>query len=789
MPDLGVLSLRLETAGGAAVASELKTLDKQAAVAGVSLDSAAQLLNKLGISAKVVAGNVVVADAQLEQASSITRRLGIEAVVSAGAAQELASAERTAAVSAGELTTQTTKASAALGRGRVNLRTGAVAMTAMAVATLDGTSSITGFATQAGIMGTLMAEMFAPAAWAGYATGVGALVVVLAALAGVLARMRQVPSLDERLKKAFGEERAQELVRQLAEVKTVELLRKETTEMEKQRDQQKKLVDSLSTYNKILGLIAKTGILGTGALVQTRTAAAAKKDLDNLSATSSAYERQLAKSVVKEDEEVGQALVARRVATAQSSLAIDAAYNAEEQVLNQRMLDEQSQSIDDFYSTKIRLADEATQATVKALREEADARSKPPPGTFETTAERIAREMEVARIEAEIQTTQIEGSTKVLGLIGERTRAEQDLQQKIDAFTARGLAADGNAHLARLRQIDEEAAARRRLPLAAGETLASREESIGRITHQLHLQDDLLSAQEAIALRQKALDDDRLVVQNDLAAGRITETQAASQIAEKERAAAQELLPMVQHALEFAAALGDQGAAGALEQIRLGLGKIGRVDLTATFDPLAENLKAALDSLAEQIRTGVLTEEAGRRLAEQAKFGSGIAKGINSSLEKGLTAGLTGGKGFQSFGKELEAQAGEIIVRQALIWGPVAELMATIQEFLIANPWAAVAAAAAMLVIGHALGGAAQSPTYAGGGFSSVGPTQTPAIHRFISDPNAELKNRANGLATGGNAVVGTSPLAGVTLLSINSPMGARLAREALLTTDRRGIR
>ena len=97
MAELGALSLRIETIGDKQALRALDAIDTKAAKAGISVTSTVAALNKLGISARQVGGQIQVADSQLEQATQIVRRLGSQAQVTAGDLQRLGSATAQAA--------------------------------------------------------------------------------------------------------------------------------------------------------------------------------------------------------------------------------------------------------------------------------------------------------------------------------------------------------------------------------------------------------------------------------------------------------------------------------------------------------------------------------------------------------------------------------------------------------------------------------------------------------------------------------------------------------------------
>ena len=98
MAELGALSLRIETTGDKQALRALDAIDAKARKTDISVESTVQALNKLGLSARQVAGNIQVADGQLEQATRIVRGLGSQATVTAGNLAQLgATTQRVAA--------------------------------------------------------------------------------------------------------------------------------------------------------------------------------------------------------------------------------------------------------------------------------------------------------------------------------------------------------------------------------------------------------------------------------------------------------------------------------------------------------------------------------------------------------------------------------------------------------------------------------------------------------------------------------------------------------------------
>jgi hypothetical protein len=184
MAELGALSLRIQEQGGDQVLSKLKAIDGAAKLTSVSVDQAAKALNRLGIAAKVSSGQIVVAEHEVQRASGIVRKLGSDAIVTAGQVDQVAA-------STGRLGAKADVAAASVTRMSPKLRSGASAVAALAIAATTGGGSLAGMATQAGLVGSVMAAEFAPAKWAGYAAGIGAVIIGITALIGIMAKLRE----------------------------------------------------------------------------------------------------------------------------------------------------------------------------------------------------------------------------------------------------------------------------------------------------------------------------------------------------------------------------------------------------------------------------------------------------------------------------------------------------------------------------------------------------------------------------------------------------------------------
>jgi len=76
MAELGALTLRIQEEGGDAVLRKVTAIDAAAKKTGITAETAAAALGKLGIQAKAAGGNIAVAAGQTQQATQILQKLG-----------------------------------------------------------------------------------------------------------------------------------------------------------------------------------------------------------------------------------------------------------------------------------------------------------------------------------------------------------------------------------------------------------------------------------------------------------------------------------------------------------------------------------------------------------------------------------------------------------------------------------------------------------------------------------------------------------------------------------------
>src|SRR5574338_596946 len=215
MAELGALSLRIEENGGTQVLTKLKQIDNAARVTAQSATPLSTYFKQAEAGAH--RHGAAMSKAQLAQAAlnkeiaEGTRLFAVQArtvdLTSDVAIAELrasAAAQREWLVAIGASTEQQQRFNAAtmvldsrLSRAGMQMqhttsrtRVTGSAIAALAIASSVGGGSLREMANSAGLLASVMALEFAPLKWQGYAAGIGAVVIGLTALVGILARVR-----------------------------------------------------------------------------------------------------------------------------------------------------------------------------------------------------------------------------------------------------------------------------------------------------------------------------------------------------------------------------------------------------------------------------------------------------------------------------------------------------------------------------------------------------------------------------------------------------------------------
>jgi hypothetical protein len=428
---------------------------------------------------------------------------------------------------------------------------------------------------------------------------------------------------------------------------------------------------------------------------------------------------------------------------------------------------------------------------------------------LERDRDREEADRSITQLRAEISALGSQASAQLAQNEAQGTAALRSLRTALDDFEQRRLTMQGRTHQARLLQIQQEADAMFRLPLTTGESLEDRRATVDAFVSLATNAANLDDRRVHLGRLQADLDLRRLGIQQQLTAGKISETDAAKQTADVERSSLSTLMETVDAAILFAAALGEEGALGELRRIKAELGDLGRANISGTTNAVQARLATQIAAISEQVRTGALSFEAGRQMAQDARFGAGLAEGLAATVGAGISAAFAGGNIAEAMEQTFSQVLGQVFTTVATNWIMGLKLMATIQAWAAANPLLALGAAAALLALGRALGGSGGGAGGgSGGGGGSLGSTST--LQSYVYGPNAasplsaiDRQLRATvarlraivqpqptvlgrQMATAGVATPAVGPSFGRPLV-FNSPEGERLMTQAVRAYTRRG--
>lgn len=395
-----------------------------------------------------------------------------------------------------------------------------------------------------------------------------------------------------------------------------------------------------------------------------------------------------------------------RSAAIKAALTTQKAFLQREETTQKLAYEEGLRSLSAFYDRRQEIIQARTRAEATAreqeaanLEQKATAITSGPvldllPDVLKT--ERLAQADELranARVlRAEAKAARDQGAAEEAQNQMERLAAEKQLAAQIRGFEQQRLEAQDRTHQARLIAIQQEATeynrALERQGVAEAERLAKVQAFRDAMTAQAHLQ----QTQVDIALLQQQLETERARIQQDVVQGKVSEREGAERVAAAERSALPTLREMVQRALQFAAALGDQGALTALRQLEVELGNLG------------VNTQAL--ALQQQIASAI---------------GTGLASGIAQAFEVAIASGSIE-EGFAAMGRTWLAALGSLLIEIGTKGILANKLMMTLAGFL-GTP-AGLAAAVGLVALGGVLRGMA-SRSGGGGGATGGGTTGT----------------------------------------------------------------
>lgn len=248
-----------------------------------------------------------------------------------------------------------------------------------------------------------------------------------------------------------------------------------------------------------------------------------------------------------------------------------------------------------------------------------------------------------------------------------------------------------------------------------------------------------------------------------------------------------------------AATLGASPSTIAFEREQFGAGRERRNRLLQgliTTKPLVLPPVFDPEASVERMRLGfrdyaVAVQEEATRLKTSVgdvlmrDLGVGLANALENGLAQGLEAAIMSGRIsdlWKVLSQSFVSQIASMMVKVALTYIGFAKMIAAIQTFLIANPIAAVAAAAAMLAFAYANGGKGQSgtPTFAGGAsglMTGIGASGSLPSQQIIFG------------ATSATTAAGMQPrqAMNVTIIGPNDPQAQRAMQELLAKANSRG--
>lgn len=170
-----------------------------------------------------------------------------------------------------------------------------------------------------------------------------------------------------------------------------------------------------------------------------------------------------------------------------------------------------------------------------------------------------------------------------------------------------------------------------------------------------------------------------------------------------------------------------------------------------------------------------------------ADFSSTIASAFGDGLDAGLRAAIQSGRLsdlWKVMSQVMLGQLANMMVNVALSYLQYAKMIAAIQNFLIAHPWAAVAAAAAMLAFAYNNGGKASSGsmTMAGGAGGLSSAISAPGM---ANKPVEQIIFGGTSASTAAGMQARSSM--NVTVIGVNDPQAQRALQEMMTKANSRG--
>lgn len=501
------------------------------------------------------------------------------------------------------------RASAETEKMSPRVRSAANGIAALAFALTAGEPSFQSFALGAGLVGTSLADAFGSAKLATYASGIGAVLVVVGTFVGVLERMtdrasRARTAIDSVLASIRGMRSSSEATAAL------------TTAMRDLAQAEKELAAARER-------LSRGG--SPDALSIGRDIAAFRqlqKVVDQYAEIRMAAAHQVAVTEIEERDARARAnrevLVQELSAEARARDAAQQARVAKEQV----DFDTGRTSLDQFLKARLDLIRDSAQREIAVLRARQDALAAPDPNAKAGDAERRAGEIRSLNREIqEIQARTRQQETETNDQIGAQREA---LDRQIIAFQMKEQEAAGDASNARIKQSQLEAVAiERALVQDSGATTPDEiaqawKDASAAAGQYVATQTTVIRAQQQQQAAQRifnGLEIERLTIQQQLARGDITQAEANAQLAAAERARVDDLTKIATEMERFGRALNNEDLINAARRLRAEIDGLGRAPLGA----VAQRVKEVSDALSMAAADGDRVAEGFLRQIEQLR--------------------------------------------------------------------------------------------------------------------------------------------------------------------------
>lgn len=658
----------------------------------------------------------------------------------------------------------------------------------------------------AGLVGSSLADAFGSAKMAAYASGIGAVFVVLGTGIGILERM------TDRAAKART---AIDSV--IASIKNI----RSTSEAQA----------ALSTAVRDLAK-AETEL----AVARERLFRGGSPDAISLGADIAAF-RQLQKvveqyaeirmaaahqlAVTEIEEREARSRATREVLVEELSAEARTRAAAQEAALEKARVDFDTgrTSLEQFLAARLALIRDSAQREIAVLRARQDALAAPDPNAKPGDAERRAGEIRALNNQIrEIQAHTAQQSTETIDQISAQREA---LDRQILSFTAREQEAAGDASDARIKQARLEAVEiSRALVQRSGATTPKEIEQAWKdadaaARQYVDTQTTVIRAQQQQTAAQRifnGLEIDRLTVQQRLARGDLTQAEANAKLAQAERDRIPDLIKVADAIEQAGRELKNEDLLNAAKRLRAEIEGMGRAPLGA----LAQRIKALRDELStaaaagdeharrilqrlDEIRASgkpitlsvILEAEWDREIKQQIdealtrqefiikpknivfsgvgsaieqlnqEFGGlalNVGNAIGSSLATGFSSAFTKGSGknfAEAFGNALLSSIGGVMVQLGSSMLAYAAIMTVAKPLLALTPFAGAAigagqaalTGAALIALGTGMGAVAANNSGSrtgGGGGSSGGLSRSVTIpeQRVTLDPDRAARER-----------------------------------------------